>query len=210
MNRLVAIIVLVVGVVAGLLVAIGLGGPDEPAARTPRAATVLPEPKPLPAFTLVDHRGETQTRTFFQGGWQLVFFGFTNCPDICPTTLATLSTVTKTLRDEGVAEVPSIVLVSVDPDRDTPAKLAEYIAYFGDGNAALTGTETGIRQLTEPLGIYFNKVPLGEDGDEDNYTVDHSSVVLLVNPAAEFEALFSGPIEVADLVRDLPLLTGSS
>lgn len=206
MNRLVAILVLVVGVVAGLLFAIGLGGPDETGAHSPRAATVLPEPQPLPVFTLVDHRGETQTRAFFQGDWQLVFFGFTHCPDICPTTLATLSTVTKTLRDEGAGDVPSIVLVSVDPERDTPAALAEYIAYFGDDNAALTGTEAAVRQLTAPLGIYFNKVPL--EGGE--YTVDHSSAVLLVNPAGEFAALFSGPIEVADLVHDLPLLTGAS
>jgi len=206
MNRIFAIIVLVVGVEAGLLLAVSLGGPDKPASETPRAATVLPEPTPLPAFTLVDQRGETQTRTFFEGAWHLLFFGFTNCPDVCPTTLATLATVTKTLREQGDTDVPGIVLVSVDPERDTPEKLAEYIAYFGADNAALTGTEAAVRELTEPLGIYFNKVPLGDD----DYTVDHSSVVLLVNPAGEFAALFSGPIEVSGLVHDLPLLTEAS
>ena len=206
MNRLIAIIVLVVGIAAGLLLAVGRGGPDQPAAEVPRAATVLPEPVPLPAFSLVDQRGEAQTRAFFGGAWHLLFFGFTNCPDVCPTTLATLSTVTKTLRDQGATDVPGIVLVSVDPERDTPERLAEYIAYFGADNAALTGNETAVRELTEPLGIYFNKVALGDD----DYTVDHSSVVLLVNPAGEFAALFSGPLEVSDLVHDLPLLTGAS
>lgn len=206
MNRLIAIIVLVVGIAAGLLLAVGRGGPDETVADVPRAATVLPEPVPLPAFSLVDQRGETRTRAVFTGAWHLLFFGFTNCPDICPTTLATLSTVTKTLRDQGATDIPGIVLVSVDPERDTPARLAEYIAYFGTDNAALTGNEMAVRELTEPLGIYFNKVPLGDD----DYTVDHSSVVLLVNPAGEFAALFSGPLEVSELVHDLRLLTGAS
>lgn len=206
MNRSLVIAVLVIGLLAGALLAIGVReAPSRPPAE-PRAATVLPAPTPLPDFELVDHTGHARTRTMFTGRWQLLFFGFTECPDICPTTLATLTSATTTLADAGFAEVPQIVLVSVDPDRDTPERLARYIAHFGDGHAALTGDVESLRELTEPLYIYFRKVPLGED----NYTVDHSSVVLLINPDGEFHALFSGPIRSDDLVNDLPIILGES
>ncbi|MEM8817412.1 MAG: SCO family protein, partial [Pseudomonadota bacterium] len=136
----------------------------------------------------------------------LLFFGFTHCPDICPTTLATLSSARQELSKSIAGAAPRIVLVSVDPERDTPEKLAEYIAYFGKDNLALTGPEAAIRELTEPLFVYFSKVPL-ENGD---YTVDHSSVVLLVDPEGRFHALFSGPHKAADFVHDLPIIMGNS
>ncbi len=206
MNRNLVIAVLVVGLLAGALFAIGVRQTPPPPPAEPRAATVLPEPTPLPDFELLDHTGQTQTRSMFTGQWQLVFFGFTQCPDICPTTLATLTRATTALADQGVARVPQVVLVSVDPDRDTPERLAEYIAHFGDGHVALTGDVDALRELTEPLYIYFRKVPLGDD----NYTVDHSSVVLLINPDGEFHALFSGPLASDDLVNDLPIILGEA
>ncbi len=205
MNRSLVIAVLVIGLLAGALVAVSVRDAPPPAA-APRAATLLPAPTPLPDFELVDHTGQAQTRSLFTGQWQLLFFGFTECPDICPTTLATLSTAREALEDQGLADVPRIVLVSVDPDRDTPERLADYISYFGDDHVALTGDVDALRELTEPLYIYFSKVPLGED----NYTVDHSSVVLLINPEGEFHALFSGPIRSDDLVHDLPLILGGA
>ncbi len=204
MNRSLVIAVLVAGLVAGVLIAVGLR--EAPPPTEPRAATVLPDPTPLPDFELLDQTGQTQTRAMFAGQWQLLFFGFTQCPDICPTTLATLTSATTALAGKGFANVPEIVLVSVDPDRDTPERLAEYIAHFGDGHIALTGDIDALRELTEPLYIYFRKVPLGED----NYTVDHSSVVLLINPDGEFHALFSGPISSDDLVNDLPIILGEA
>ncbi len=204
MNRSLVIAVLVIGLLAGAIVAITVR--EAPAPVEPRAATVLPAPAPLPDFELIDHTGEARTRSLFEGRWHLVFFGFTQCPDICPTTLATLSSATSTLEEKGFDAVPQIVLVSVDPDRDTPERLADYIAHFGDGNIALTGDIDALRELTEPLYIYFRKVPLSDD----NYTIDHSSVVLLINPEAEFHALFSGPIRSDDLVNDLPVILGGA
>ena len=206
MNRTLVIAVLVFGLLAGALLAIGVREAPLPSPAQPRAATVLPAATPLPDFELVDHTGVARTRTLFTGQWQLLFFGFTECPDICPTTLATLSSATTALADQGFADVPQIVLVSVDPDRDTPERLAEYITHFGDDHVALTGDVDALRELTDPLYIYFRKVPLGED----NYTVDHSSVVLLINPDGEFHALFSGPIRSEDLVNDLPIIFGEA
>ena len=205
MNRILLIAILTVALVAGTLLALDTDRAGSTAsAAAPRVATVLPEPQTLPEFSLTDHTGTERDRSVLEGQWNLVFFGFTHCPDICPTTLATLSSARKELAQANAAgTLPRIVLVSVDPERDTPEKLAEYIGYFGEGNLALTGPEASIRELTEPLFVYFNRVPL-ENG---SYTVDHSSVVLLIDPEGRFHSLFSGPHNVADFVHDLPIVT---
>ena len=201
MNRLADINVMAILAASFLFAGCSPGAPPA----EPRAATVLPAPQPLPQFALLDETGAERDRSLFEGGWNLVFFGFTYCPDICPTTLATLATAVNELDTQSPGSAPGIVLVSVDPERDTPEKLGEYVAYFGASNRGLTGSEAGIRTLTEPLGVYFRKVAL-ENGD---YTVDHSAVVLLVNPEGEFHALFSGPHRSEDFVHDLPLIMKS-
>ncbi len=204
MNRLFVVLAAAVALAAGLYLAIGL---ERASTAEPRLATVLPDTIPVPGFTLTDHRGETRTEALFDGDWHLLFFGFTHCPDVCPTTLATLTTATRTLAKAGGSAIPGIVLVSVDPERDTVDALADYVESFGDAPLGLTGADSELKALTEPLFIYYRKVPLGDEGD---YTVDHSSVVLLINPAGEFHALFSGALNVDDLVHDLALITGAS
>lgn len=190
-------------ILAASILLAGCGPAGQSAApAVPRIATVLPAPQPLPEFRLIDPEGIEKSKAMFEGGWHLLFFGFTHCPDVCPTTLATLNAAVGELDEGSPGSAPGIVLVSVDPERDTPKKLGEYIAYFGPANQGLTGSEDAIRGLTEPLGIYFRKVDI-EDGD---YTVDHSAAVLLINPEGEFHALFSGPHRVEDFVHDLPLI----
>ena len=171
----------------------------------PRAATLLSGANTLGRFTLVDHTGATAGPEVFRGQWDLVFFGFTHCPDICPITLQVLSTARQQLADAGIEPLPRIVLVSVDPERDTPELLADYVAYFGAGNVGLTGEIDEVRKLTDGLGVFFEKRP--QDGS--NYTVDHSSAVLLFDPAGEFRALFSSPHGVDNYVHDLPIIMGS-
>ena len=135
-----------------------------------------------------------------------MFFGFTHCPDICPTTLQVLAAAKSALDEQGISPLPRIVLVSVDPERDTPEILDKYVGYFGAGNLGITGPLEGIQALTKELGIYFNK----QAGDDGNYLVDHSAAVLLIDPEARFSALFSGPHAVGDYVHDLPILMGST
>lgn len=173
---------------------------------TPISALVLPASNPVPAFSLLDQRGESVDQGVFTGQWDLVFFGFTHCPDICPATLQVLAAAKKTLADNGQQVLPRIVLVSVDPERDTPDILAEYVAYFGDDNLGLTGTLDEIRKLTDGLGIYFEK----QAANGESYVVDHSAAVLVIDPDGGFHALFSGPHVVANYVHDLPLLLGGS
>ncbi|MDE0789518.1 MAG: SCO family protein [Woeseiaceae bacterium] len=169
-----------------------------------RSALIIPEPIELPNFSLLDHTNKPVTADTFRGQWDLVFFGFTNCPDICPTTLQTLASIKRELENTGSETTPRIVLVSVDPERDTPAVLGQYVNYFGQGNLAVTGQIDEIVKLTAALGIYFKKTVV----DGDNYSVDHSAAVLLINPDGEFSALFSAPHLLADYVNDLPVIMG--
>jgi len=168
----------------------------------PRMAFVIPEPAPLPEFSLLDQYGKRVSRDVFRGQWDLVFFGFTHCPDICPTTLQVLSTAKQQLAAEGLVPLPRIVLVSVDPERDSPELLGQYVGNFGDGNLGITGELEEIRKLASGPGIFFEKAQM----DDGNYSVDHSAVVLLIDPDGKFSALFSGPHTVAAYVHDLPLV----
>lgn len=195
-NFIVAI-VMAIALSAGIFIATRL---QAPAAL--RTAFVLPAPTPLPEFALVDPAGNTVTRDTFRGQWNLVFFGFTHCPDICPATLQILAVARKEMASSGQDPLPRIVLVSVDPERDTPAQMGRYVDYFGDDNLGITGSLEETQKLTSALGIYFEKQP----GDENDYAVDHSAAVLVVNPDAEFHALFSGPHLIENYVHDVPLI----
>lgn len=196
-KNLIIAIACAIALALGILLATKLNTPDEPG-----TAFVLPSPIALPDFSLLDQHGNAVSAETFQGQWDLVFFGFTHCPDICPTTLQTLAAAKRELAAAGTEPLPRIVLVSVDPDRDLPAQLGKYVDHFGAGNLGVTGELAEIKKLTKALGIYFEK----QVADGENYGVDHSAAVLVFNPAGEFHALFSGPHVVANYVHDLPLI----
>lgn len=195
-----------------LLVALVLGGASWLAVRSlggperPEFATVLTEPLPLPEFSLIDQSGEPFTRERLLGTTSLLFFGFTHCPDICPATLAELASARQQLASAGGAQarLPQIVFVSVDPERDTPEKLAAYVGHFGADIVGVTGSEEELRALAKPLGIWFEKEPLGE-----GYSVSHSTAVLFIDRQAELRALFGTPHRVESFVHDVPLLVAT-
>lgn len=172
----------------------------------PQHATVLPQPAPLPQFSLVDHSGAPFAMESFRGQWSLIFFGFTHCPDICPATLQQLAIARSRVLAEGETEFPNILLISVDPERDTPEIMAEYVGHFGPGITGVTGSLDELRNLTSALGIYFEKT--GEENG--SYSVDHAAVVLVINRSAEFHALFSAPHDVEHFVSDIPLIMDST
>jgi protein SCO1/2 len=172
----------------------------------PQYATVLPQPAPLPQFSLVDHSGAPFGMESFRGQWSLIFFGFTHCPDICPATLQQLAIARSRVLAEGETEFPNILLISVDPERDTPEIMAEYVGHFGPGVTGVTGSLDELRNLTSALGIYFEKT--GEENG--SYTVDHAAVVLVINRSAEFHALFGAPHDVEHFVSDIPLIMDST
>ncbi len=148
-------------------------------------------------FTLTDHTGKRVTQADFTGKPWLVFFGFTHCPDICPTKLSEITTVLNELGTQ--ADDLEVLFVSVDPERDTPEVLAEYIDYFHPNITGLTGTLEEVADVAKAFRAYYKKVPL-DDGD---YTVDHSAVVYLFDRQAQFVSPVVMERPVADVVRQL-------
>ena len=151
-------------------------------------AVVLNTPRIFSDFELVDHRGEIFSQEHLQDVWTIVFFGFTHCPDICPTTLAILNDTYSKLKDRE-RERMQIVMISIDPERDTEEKLAEYVPYFNDEFIGVTGNKHLIRRLTAELNVAYNQVPL----DTGDYTVDHSTQLVLINPKGHYHGFFKAP-----------------
>jgi protein SCO1/2 len=166
-------------------------------------ATVLPEARALPDFLLEDHHGKAFTNESLKGQWSFVFFGYTHCPDVCPTTLASLNQVDKLLKNEKGVVLPKTIFISVDPERDSMEQLAEYVPYFNPEFIGVRGSIQQLQALTAPLGIAF-----GQEGDEDgnvdseDYEVFHSARILLIDPKARLKALFSSSDDVNQIVSD--------
>ena len=147
----------------------------------PQHAFRLPDPMSLPEFELLDQDGNQLTNEWFDDQWTLVFFGFTNCPDICPATLQVLSLARAQLAsNDPDQELPDILLISVDPGRDTPESMKPYVAHFGDGVSGATGSLDELEKLTTTLGVYFAiEDPASPDAPE-NYNVAHSAHRILL------------------------------
>ncbi len=152
---------------------------------------VLDEPRPLPAFTLVDDAGTPFASGDFQGHWSLLYFGFTYCPDVCPSALSVMAQVKAQLdAQEGLDD--RYYLVSVDPERDSPERLREYVRYFDPEFRGLTGTFDQLDVLTLAAGAVY-RVP--EEPEDENYLVAHSSTFTLVDPRGRIHAIFTSPFE---------------
>ena len=143
---------------------------------------------------LVDHRGEPFGRARFEGSWSLVFFGFTYCPDICPTTMAQLDDFVGRL-EESEARDTRVVMVSVDPARDTVEQLARYVPFFNPDFIGVTGDFLDIHRFATALNTPFRKVP----GQGDDYLVDHSANVALINPRGDYHGFFKAPLDLGKM-----------
>lgn len=140
------------------------------------------------AFTLVDHDGRTVTDVDYRGRFTLVFFGYTYCPDVCPTTLQTISNAMDLL--DSSADQVQPLFVSVDPERDTPEVLKSFVGNFHPQTIGLTGSAEQVAAVAKAYKVYFQKVE-EEGADEDEYLVNHSSIIYLMDPNGEFAAHFS-------------------
>lgn len=173
-----------------------------------QVATRLPEPRALPNFTLQTAAATPLTPAELRGHPTLLFFGFASCPEVCPTTLTTLSSAVRQLSDLPTAEQPLILFVSVDPRRDTPALLAEYAAHFGDHVRAGSADATTLDALTHAVGAHY-AVPADADPAR-GYAVEHSGQVYVLNAKGQYIAVFSPPHDAAIMAADLRrLFTGS-
>lgn len=195
---LVAVAVGIVAIASGLLLAHALLNRGEPPATV--KATVLTPPRPLPQFSLVDHTGAAFDTSRLKGHWSLLFFGFTRCPDVCPATLGIMAQAERLLVDLPAEQRPHVVLVSVDPQRDTPEQLASYVRFFSPSFVGVTGTQPAIDDLTRALGVPVARVA-SPNGNGD-YTVDHSAAIFVIDPQGALRALFSTPHVPATIADD--------
>jgi protein SCO1 len=171
-----------------------------------KTGTALEPPKAVQAFSLVDQDDAPFTADNLRGRWTLAFFGFTNCGDICPTTLTTLAVLVKDLGDLPQSERPQVIFVSVDAQRDTTSVIKAYVNGFNPDFVGVTGRQESLDSLTKQLGVPSAIRPL-ENG---SYAVDHYAGILLFNPSGEMRALFSAPHTVAGLASDYRLLVEAS
>ena len=155
---------------------------------------LLETPRNFGELNLVDQYGKPFTRDRFVGQWSLVFFGFTYCPDICPTTMAFLDRLVGELEGTEVQDT-QVVMVSVDPARDTVEQLATYVPYFNPDFVGVTGEFLDIHRFATALNTPFRKVP----GQADDYLVDHSANVVLINPRGDYHGFFKAPLDLAKM-----------
>jgi protein SCO1/2 len=189
-----------------LLCAVGIAGiaasllwRHPPAAVDLATGTFLAPSRALPDFSLIDQRGRIFGSANLRGHWSLLFFGYTNCPDFCPTTLTTLAAMQKRLRADKAAVRPQVIFVSVDAKRDTPEQLAKYVPYFDPEFIGLTAADQpSIEAVAKNLGVGIIIRPTS-DG---NYTVDHSAEIMVLDPDGRLTAILTGPFTVEALQGD--------
>ena len=161
--------------------------------------TVFPDPKRLTAFTLTDHKKRVFDLASLKGKWSFLLFGFTHCPDICPTTLAVLARVRDNIAKNTVgAEDIQFVFISVDPNRDTASKLGQYVDYFDSTFLGVTGDNAQIGNLAGQLGAAYQ---VAITPGMENYPVSHSTAVFLLDPRARYHAVFTVPHDAEAISR---------
>lgn len=148
-------------------------------------------PRDPGAFLLTDHHGMPFTRNALTNRWTLIFFGFTHCPDICPTTLAELAELKAQLVDTEANDL-QVVMLTVDPARDTPARLADYVPYFHPDFLGVTGEFADILSVAQRLNAPFRKVSEPNGG----YQMEHSANVMLMNPRGDYHGFFRAPLDI--------------
>lgn len=157
---------------------------------------------PVPRVTFVDQSGQPRDESLFDGRWSLVFFGYTFCPDICPTTLAEMNRIWKKLSPDAQKTL-QLVFVSIDPERDTVDSLRPYLAYFNPAFIGLTGNAQSLSPLVATLNGFYARVERGEGAP---YLMDHSANLMLVSPAAEYQGYIEPPFAVERLLPVLEAL----
>ncbi len=163
-----------------------------------------PAPRALPPFELVRSDGKPLTLADWNGRWTVAFFGYTNCPDVCPMTLTTFKQVWKRL-DDATRERLRFDFISVDPARDTPEQLARYVGFFDPSFVGATGSDEQLTKLTRALGLLYAR------GEPENgtYAVDHGASAVVIGPDGHQIGLFRPPFDAAQIAADLTALARS-
>lgn len=189
----------------GLLASQRFTAPAAPQPPPVRAVTLMPDPRPLPAFSLQQSDGTGLTASDLAGHWTVVFLGFTHCPDICPTTLAQLASAQKQWAALPPATRPRVLFLSTDPERDSPARTGDYAHAFHPDTLAATAPVPALEDFARSLSLVFMKVP-GSSGEPDDYTIDHSAAMVLLDPQVRMAGVVQPPFDIQAIASDLILL----
>ncbi len=203
-KQTVVVLVGIIFLMVGVMVARVMRTPDlSPQQLYQLGAVIKQDSKKLADFTLTDHQGKVFNNKRLDGKWSLLFFGYTYCPDVCPTTMALLNQLHTELQGTLAEGEMQTILVSVDPERDTPAKLAEYVAHFNQDFIGVTGELDAVFSFARDLNSMFAKAPLDEGGE---YLVDHSMSIMLINPAGEQHGFLRNPHKLENMKQVLPVI----
>jgi len=202
-QKTVFILVALVALIVGLTVNKVLTGRSEgnPTELIDAGIILLPQSRGVPDVQMTDEQGRPVTLDELKGKWALLFFGYTYCPDICPTTLAQLRQVKSELPKEAVERL-QVVLVSVDPNRDTPQQLKQYLGYFDKDFRGLTGSLEETQKLANAVSIPF----IPADTSKPGYTVDHSGNLAILGPDGRQRGFIRAPFNSQKMVAQLPKL----
>ena len=166
---------------------------------------LLPRPRDISPFEFIDAKGKPFTNANINGQWSLVYFGYTYCPDACPTTLRDLSkalpAVRKALADQNVKSNVQVVFISVDPERDTTARIDEYLHFFAPDFVGATSTREKLASMATQVNVTFGKIP---GTTPDSYAVDHPINLVLINPNGHYQGFLRPPFTAARLTIGLP------
>ena len=208
MKKLLAILASLIVLAAVIVLLLMLRKP--PLEIDPRQGKLFVPPRPVPAFSLIDHHRQPIGNAALQGRWTLAMIGFATCPDVCPLTLAEMAGFYTLLAEAPEkSPVPQFLFISVDPFRDTPEVLAEYVEYFRPEFIGLTGSPEAIQSLANGLGLsYVFQDPKTNTLIKDvfhkpaleNYAVIHATSVVVINPQGQMVAMLTQPLKAQDIV----------
>ncbi len=168
--------------------------------------TLLDTPRVVQPFSLTGTDHKPFNNDSLRGSWTMVFFGFTNCGSVCPTTMAELGKMYRLLAEQGITPLPQVVMISVDPERDSLEKLGHYVTAFDAHFSGARGDEDSIKAMTRDMGIAYIKVAGKNIHDPENYDIEHTGTVMLFNPQSELVAFFTTPHQADLLAKDYTLL----
>jgi protein SCO1/2 len=168
-----------------------------------QAVKLFEQPRALPAFSLRQSDGTQLVPGELNGHWTVVFLGFTHCPDICPTTLAELAQAQKQWAALPDSTRPRVLFVSVDPDRDTPDRIGEYAHAFHRDTLAATADVPALESFAKSLSLVFMKVPAADGAPADQYSVDHSAALAVLDPQGRMAGVIPPPLQPKAIAADL-------
>jgi protein SCO1/2 len=193
--------VVVVCVVLAIVLKVLTDKPDLKAELSELSVIWFDTPRQVPDVALVDHHGEPFSISQFEGQWNLINFGYTSCPDICPTNMADMNIAHRILDEQGIVDQVSYWMITVDPERDTAERMALYAPYFNSEFVGLTGNMENIQTIATQLSAVFY-----QEGTGEGYTVAHSDNYAVLDPNGHFVALMRPPHKPQTIAQALSLM----